>query len=337
MHIHSGQSLIFLADLRHIGEIQFRVDPVGEEIHRYSNQIDVSGSLAVSEQRTLDAVRARKDAEFRIRHAAAAVVVRMKTEDDAVPVFHILIQVLDLGSENMRHRRLDRGRNVNDSFPLRGRFPDVQHRVADFQPVLHLGPVEALRAVFEHEVAVGLVRQFLEELRAVYREFLDLFFVLFKDLFPLRNGSGIIEMDHRLRRSLDRFKSLADDVLPGLGENLDRDIVRDHVPLDESAKEGVLRLRSGGESHLDLLKADVYQHAEEFDLLFEAHGLDQRLVAVAQVDAAPDRSLLDMILFRPVQTLFRREKILTHVLPVVHHCFVLSIFRYIRFKIYQKP
>ena len=40
---------------------------------------------------------------------------------------------------------------------------------------------------------------------------------------------------------------------------------------------------------------------------------------------------------RPVQTLFRREKILTHVLPVVHHCFVLSIFRYIRFKIYQKP
>ena len=250
----------------------------------------------------------------------------MKAEDDAVPVFHILIEVLDLGGENVRHRSLYRSGDVDDGFPLRSRLPYIKHSVADFQPVLHLGSVETLGTVFEHEIAVGLIRKFLEEFRAVHRKLLDLFFVFLKDLFPLRHGSGIIEMDHRLRRSFDRFKGLADDVLPGLGEDLDRDIVRDHVSLDESAKEDILRLRCCGESHLDLLKADLHQHTEILDLLFQTHRLDQGLVAVAQVNAAPDWGLLDMILFCPVQTLLRREKILTHVLPVVHHCFVLSIF-----------
>ena len=96
MDLHSGQSLILLTDLRHIGEIQFRIYPVGEKIHRNCYKINVSGSLAVSEKRTLDTVSARKDAELSVRHAAAAVIVRMKAENDDVPVFHILVEVFDL-------------------------------------------------------------------------------------------------------------------------------------------------------------------------------------------------------------------------------------------------
>ena len=48
-----------------------------------------------------------------------------------------------------------------------------------------------------------------------------------------------------------------------------------------------------GKADLDLLDADLDQHLEEAQLALRAHRLDQRLVAVAQVGAHPDRRLGD--------------------------------------------
>src|SRR4029077_5035349 len=46
-------------------------------------------------------------------------------------------------------------------------------------------------------------------------------------------------------------------------------------------------------ANLDLLEAHLDQGLEETPLSMDVHRVDERLVAVAQVDAAPDRSLGD--------------------------------------------
>ena len=233
VYLHSGQALIGLADLGHIGEVELRIDAIGEQIHRHCDQVHIPGPLSVSKERALHAVRARQYAELCIRHTAAAVIVGMKAEHDAVPVLEVFVQVFDLGGKNVRHGRLHRRRNIDDGLPVRIGLPDIEHRIADLQGILHFRSVEALRAVFKHEIAVCLVGQLLEELRAIHGELFDLFLILFKDLLALGNGSRIIQMDDRLRRALYGFKSLADDMLPGLGQHLDGHIVRDHISLDQ--------------------------------------------------------------------------------------------------------
>ena len=59
--------------------------------------------------------------------------------------------------------------------------------------------------------------------------------------------------------------------------------------LDQQPHEVEVGLRSRRETDLDLLEADPHQHLEHAQLALGVHRLDQRLVAVAQVDAAPDR------------------------------------------------
>ena len=58
---------------------------------------------------------------------------------------------------------------------------------------------------------------------------------------------------------------------------------------------GEVELHGGGrrEAHLDLLEADVDQQREHAELLLQVHRIDERLVAVAEVDAAPDRCAVD--------------------------------------------
>ena len=242
----------------------------------------------------------------------------MKAEHDTVSVLHVLVQILDLGSKDVRHSGFHRSRYINDGFPLRIRLPHVQDCIADFEGILHLRAVEALRTVLEHKVSVRFVSQLLQKLGAVNSQLFDLFFVLVKDLFALRHGCGVIEMHDRLGSALDRFERLADDVLPCLCEDLDRHIIGDHISLNEGTQKVILCFRCSGETHFDLFEADPDQHLEKLYLLLQAHRLDQRLVSVTQIDTAPDGSSVDVIFFGPIEAFCRGEKILPHVLLVVH-------------------
>ncbi len=56
------------------------------------------------------------------------------------------------------------------------------------------------------------------------------------------------------------------------------------------ADEIEIGLRGGGKADLDLLEAHRDERVEHADLAVRAHRLDQRLVAVAQIDGTPDRS-----------------------------------------------
>ena len=63
-----------MAEFRHIGEVKLRIDALHVHVHADRDNIHVSGSLAVSEQRSLDTVCSGKDTHLCIGNAAAAVI-----------------------------------------------------------------------------------------------------------------------------------------------------------------------------------------------------------------------------------------------------------------------
>ncbi len=84
-----------------------------------------------------------------------------------------------------------------------------------------------------------------------------------------------------------------DQMLARLREHLDGDVGGNEVFFDQLAQEIEIGLRGGRESDLDLLVAHAAERLEHAQLALRPHRLDQRLVAVAQIDAAPDRRLGD--------------------------------------------
>ncbi len=84
-----------------------------------------------------------------------------------------------------------------------------------------------------------------------------------------------------------------DQLRAGLGEHLDGHVVRDQVLLDDLADEIEVGLAGRREADLDLLVAHPDQQLEHAALAGRAHRVDQRLVAVAQVDRAPLRRRAD--------------------------------------------
>ncbi len=135
-------------------------------------------------------------------------------------------------------------------------------------------------------------------------------------------------MHYCVRRALDRFESLLNNMLPRLRQHLHRHIIRDHILLDQRPHELILCLRRRRESYLDLLKPDIDQHLEELQLLFQAHRLDQRLVAVTQIDAAPDRRLINIFLLHPVICDLGRHKIRSFIFVVISHDLLFLTFHY---------
>ena len=54
-----------------------RMNAVHVKIQRDGNDVQISGAFAVAKQSSLDAIRAREQAEFRRGDAGAAVIVRV--------------------------------------------------------------------------------------------------------------------------------------------------------------------------------------------------------------------------------------------------------------------
>ena len=106
---------------------------------------------------------------------------------------------------------------------------------------------------------------------------------------PLQGAGRVVEVDDRLPGAAQRLEGALDQLVAGLGEHLDRDVVGDQVLLDELADEVEVGLAGGREADLDLLVAHPDQQLEHPPLAVGGHRVDQRLVPVAQVDRAPAR------------------------------------------------
>ena len=100
-------------------------------------------------------------------------------------------------------------------------------------------------------------------------------------------------MDNHIFRALNCLKGLADQVLTRLHEHLDGHVVRNAVFLNQGAKDLIFRFARGREADFNLLHADVDQELEHLQLFLQVHGVYQRLVAVAQINAAPDGRMVN--------------------------------------------
>ena len=78
-----------------------------------------------------------------------------------------------------------------------------------------------------------------------------------------------------------------------LNQHLNGDIVGDEVFFNNLANEIKVRLAGCGESDFDFFEAHVDQSFEHAHFALRVHWVDQGLVAVAQVNTAPQRRLCD--------------------------------------------
>src|SRR5690606_1198262 len=109
----------------------------------------------------------------------------------------------------------------------------------------------------------------------------------------LQRGGGAAEVADGLLGAAERLEGAFDQLGPGLGEHLDHHVVGDPAFFDDLAYEVEVGLGGGREADFDLLVAHPYQQLEHLELAVGVHRVDQRLVAVTQVDGAPARRLGD--------------------------------------------
>ena len=110
-----------------------------------------------------------------------------------------------------------------------------------------------------------------------------------KDVSALSRRGRIVEMEKNVARTHERLAAPVDKFFPALAKNLDSDVRRNALFLDEAAAEIELDLRRRRKSDFDLFKADLHQHVEEAEFFIHIHRLGQGLIAIPQINAAPDR------------------------------------------------
>ena len=86
-----------------------------------------------------------------------------------------------------------------------------------------------------------------------------------------------------------------DKLTARLGEHRDGDVLGDRAIVHQGAHEVVVGLGGGGETDLDLFEAHAHQQVEDGPLGLGPHGLDETLVAVAQVRGEPAGGVRDAL------------------------------------------
>ena len=245
-------------------------------------------------KRALDPLGAGHQRQLRRRDRGAAIVVRVDREDHACSIRDPPPEPFELVGVSVGRRHLDRRRQVEDQPPRRRRLDDVLDRLADVEGEIELGAGEALGRIFELKVRVRSgAGQRLDLPGGADRDLGHALAVGLEHDLALQRRGRVVEVDDDLLRALDRLERALDQFRAALGQNLDRDVVGDRAALDDRADEIEVGLRGGGKGDLDLLEPHADKESEHAVLAVDAHRLDERLIAVAQVDRAPDRRLVD--------------------------------------------
>ena len=96
-------------------------------------------------------------------------------------------------------------------------------------------------------------------------------------------------MENDLGRAGQCFHGSLNELLTRLTQHLNGDAIGNAAFVDDAANEVEVRLRRRREANLDFRKADLEQQVEHAQLFLHVHGIDQGLVAVPQIHAAPAR------------------------------------------------
>ena len=258
------------------------------EVEGDGDDVEVAGAFAVAEQGALDAFGAGEHGQFGGGDAGAAVVVGVDADDRGIAPRQMADEPLDLVRVHVGHRDLHGVGKIQDHLGVGRGLPHVHDGRADLDGELDLGGGEAFRRILEADVGAGEAGQaVLDPLGAAARHLQDLRLAQAKHDAALGGRGGVVEMDDGAFRADQGLDGAFDEVLAGLDEDLDGDVVGNALVLDQAAHEGELGVGGGGETDLDLLEAALHERIEHLELLGDVHGHGERLVAVAEIDAAP--------------------------------------------------
>ena len=279
-------------DLVDVAEIEAGVQPLRVHVERQRDEIDIAGSLAITEQTAFDSVGAREKAKLCRRDAAAAIIVRVKRNDDAVARADVAAHPFDLVGIYIGHRCLDRGGQIEDQRLFGGRLQNGHHRLAYLEAEFELGGGEGFGAVLEMPVGLREARGlFREDCRAFDRD------GLYACLVELEHNVApcwryrVVEMDNGARCTGHAFEGLLDQIAARLRETLDHHIVGDAPAIDQIADEVEIGRATRRKADFDLLHPNFDQQIEKAVLFLGTHRVDQRLIAVTQVGRKPTRRL----------------------------------------------
>ena len=326
-HLHLGAALIHRDDALHLTEIQLRVHALNVHIHRNRNHIHIAGALAVAEQACLDALRACEQSHLGGSDTAAAVVVRMQRDDRALTSRQLADKILQLVGELIRHAVFHRGRQVQNDAVIRVRMQMIEYGGADLDGGVHLGSHERLRRVLKAQIHAGgddRLCHLIDQIRRVGGDLLDAVDIRAEYHLALQRRGRVVEVEDHVLGALNRLKRLFDQMRARLHQNLNRYVVRDMTALDQLAADLVVGVRGGRKADLDFLDADLIdQHVEHLELFLHVHRVDERLIAVSQIDRAPGRRLGDRVV-RP-GAVFDRLRHKRDVFFIAFHVVVLQI------------
>ena len=267
-----------------VTQIELRVDPLAEQVHSQVHDVHVAGPFSVAEECALNSVRACHQAELGGCHRGPPVVVRVQGQNHRIPARHIAMEPFDGIAVDVRRVHLHRGRQVQDDRMRRRGLDDVHHRCADLERVVKLGAGEALRRVLVADLRTRDAALLLQTDPCRIDGDLRNAFPVQAEYHPsLQNRGRVVEVDDRPPGALQAFVRPLDQLAPALSQDLDCDVVRNQIILDQLADEVIVGLRGRREPDLDLLEAHRDQGMEHLELPAGVHGVDEGLVAVAQI------------------------------------------------------
>ena len=282
----------------YIVQVKLGVNALRVEIEREGYEIYVSRPFTVSEERALYSFRARKHSELRRSNCRSAVVVRMQADYRVLAVGETAAEILYLIGKKIRRAALDGRGQIEYHLVALARVKRVHDGSADFRGKVRLRAHEALGRVFIYNVCsvgLGFVAELLYELCSVDRNIRNALLVRVEHDFSLQSGGGVVEMEDDILRALYSVKGLSYQVFARLHQHLYLHVVRYVPAVYKRAEYLIFRLARRRKADFDFLYAYGAERFEHLKFLRQVHRVDERLISVAQVDAAPYRRVLDFI------------------------------------------
>ncbi len=225
--------------------------------------------------------------------------MRMNTQNNLFSFSKVATHPFNLVSINIRRIHLHRRRKIEDDRTFNRRLPYFFNCLAHFQRKIHLCSCKAFRRIFQPEITVKILGTFLDHSGSLNGNLLNLFPVHVEYHISLKCGCGIINMEDNILDTFDSFKGFINQMLTALTQNLHTYIIRNHLAVYQCPQKIIFQLGCGRKTNLNFLESQLYEQVKEFQLFFNHHRFDQRLITIPQIHAAPDWSFLNLFI-RPL-------------------------------------
>jgi hypothetical protein len=141
-------------------------------------------------------------------NSATAIIVRVKTNDNRISVLNVAAEPFDLVRIDVRCRYFNRGRKIEDNWPLDSRLPHTRDSITNLNSKIDFGAGKALRRILEGPLCFrSKLRTAFNFLRTSHGDLYDTCLVCLEDFFSLHYGGGIIDVKDSLLCAFQRLES----------------------------------------------------------------------------------------------------------------------------------